>query len=229
METRLYGDCLEIMKTLPDKSIDLFLCDLPYGSISCEWDVPINLEQFWIQVERLMRNDNTPILYFCSTKFGFEIYKSRPDWFRYDLIWNKTKGVSFLLVNKMPMRSHENIHVYSKKSAQYYRKDVQGKPYQKKSRLKNTIQYNVNRVENVNTGTRSVLSVIDIENMSGHKGGIHPTQKPEKLYEWLIERYSQEGDTILDPTAGSFTSTKTAVRMKRNGIGIELKNVVSAC
>lgn len=225
MEQRIYGDCLEIMKTFPDKSIDLFLCDLPYGSISCEWDIPIDLEKFWIQVERLMRNNNTPIIHFCSTKFGFEIYKSKPEWFRYDLIWNKKKGVSFLLVNKMPMRSHENIHIYSKKSATYYRKDVEGLPYNKKSTGKRNKQYNVNRVENINSGNRSVLSVIDIENKSGHKGGNHPTQKPEKIYEWLIERYSKEGDTILDPTAGSFTSITTAVKMRRNGIGIELNNL----
>lgn len=222
VEQRLYGDCLEVMKQLPERSIDLFLCDLPYGSISSRWDVPIDLKKFWVQVERLMRNDNVPIIHFCSTKFGFEIYNSKPSWFRYDLVWNKMRGSSFLLANKMPMRSHENIHIYGKKGVAYFRKDVEGKPYIKKSKGYTNEQFNVKRVESINTGHRCALSVLDFYNTAGHRGGVHPTQKPTQLYEWLISRYSKEGDTILDPTAGSFTSTSTAIRMNRNAIGIEL-------
>ena len=260
----LKGDCLEVMKTLPDKSIDLFLCDLPYGCLTnqplkdgsqgqskggkhysakpkarrlnakgeirtnnagavfgCAWDIKLNLTEFWVQVERLMKNDHTPIIHFCNTKFGFELYNSKPDWFRYDLVWNKMRGVSFLQANKMPMRSHENIYVFAKKGATYYRKDVEGEPYFKKSKGHTNEQYGVARVEGDNKGTRCVLSVIDQHNTAGHNGGKHPTQKPEPLYQWLIDRYSKEGDTILDPTAGSFTSVFTAEKMGRNAIGIE--------
>jgi site-specific DNA-methyltransferase (adenine-specific) len=203
------------MKSLPDRSIDLLVCDLPYGCLepqrgsrtrsaeyvkkvknvsvgqsSCAWDIPIDLTQFWVQVKRLCKDDHTPVLMFCSAKFGVELINSNPDWFRYDLVWNKMRGVSFLQANKMPMRSHELIYVFSKKGATYTRKDVEEK---------------------------CVTSVVTI----GKGKGKHPTQKPDDLYAWLIERYSREGDTVLDPTAGSFASVFTAARMGRKAIGIE--------
>lgn len=209
----LHGDCLEVMKTLPDKSVDLFVCDLPYGCLSgraigetaekkkvfsgaamgCAWDVPIDLAQFWVQVKRLAKDDHTPVLMFCSTKFGAELIHSNPDWFRYDLVWNKSRGVGFLQANKMPIRCHEMIYVFSKKGANYFRKDVDD--------------------------NRCVKSVVEIANTKARDG--HPTQKPDDLYEWLIERYSKEGDTVLDPTAGSFASVFTAHRLGRRAIGIE--------
>jgi site-specific DNA-methyltransferase (adenine-specific) len=234
------------MKTLPDKSVDLFLCDLPYGcltnngkakvtpewekqygkgremSVGCGWDIKIDLDAFWVQVKRLCRDDHTPVLMFCSTKFGFDLYNSNPDWFRYDLVWNKKRGVSFLQANKMPMRSHELIYVFSKKGASYYRTDIEGEPYFKKSKGHTNEQYGVERVEGDNKGTRCVLSVVECFNKAGHKKGSHPTQKPDDLYEWLITRYSKEGDTVLDPTAGSFASCFTADKLGRNAIGMEM-------
>ena len=232
------------MRKMPDKSIDLFVCDLPYGCLTnkphadgtegkskggknftattgCAWDIPIDLTQFWVQVKRLAKDDHTPVLMFCNTKFGYELIKSNESWFRYDLVWNKMRGTSFLMANKMPMRCHENIYVFSKKGANYYRKDIEGKPYFKKSKEHLCEQYGVQRVEGDNKGTRCAVSVVDCYNTAGHNGGNHPTQKPEDLYAWLIERYSQEGDTILDPTAGSFASVFTAAKMNRHAIGIE--------
>jgi DNA modification methylase len=191
------------------------------GQSSCAWDIKIDLSQFWVQVKRLCKDDHTPVLMFCSTKFGYDLIHSNPDWFRYDLVWNKMCGVSFLSANKMPMRSHENIYVFSKKGANYYRKDVEGTPYFKKSKGHTNEQYGVARVEGDNKGTRCVLSVVECFNKAGHKKGTHPTQKPDDLYEWLITRYSKEGDTILDPTAGSFASVFTAEKLGRIGIGIE--------
>ena len=251
MAVLLHGDCLEIMKTLPDKSIDLFLCDLPYGCLGpqkkgggipregtdgafggCAWDIKIDLTAFWIQVERLMKNEHTPIIHFCNTKFGNELINSKPDWFRYDLVWNKMRGVSFLMANKMPMKSHENIYVFAKKGATYYRKDIEDES--KKERRKNQSKLLQGDVYNPQTnrniplhegndtpaGLRCALSVIDVYN-NANKKGKHPTQKPDDLYSWLIDRYSKEGDTILDPTAGSFASVFTAERMNRKAIGIE--------
>lgn len=238
----IHGDCLEEMKRLPDRSIDLFLCDLPYGCLAktdivvkrggdyqaggkamtaCAWDVKIDLESFWEQVERLMKDEHTPIIHFCNTKFGYELIKSKESWFRYDLVWNKMRGVSFLSANKMPMRSHEMIYVFAKKGARYNRIDIQGEPYHKKSKEHTCENYNVKRTEGHNEGTRCVLSVIECFNKAGHSGGKHPTQKPDDLYKWLIERYSNPGDTILDPTAGSFTSCFTAIECGRQAIGIE--------
>ncbi len=238
----LHGDCLEVMKTLPDKSIDLFLCDLPYGCLGpqkkgggvpregtdgafggCPWDIPINLAEFWIQVERLMKDDHTPILHFCNAKFGNDLINSKPTWFRYDLVWEKTNGVGFLLANKMPMRSHETIYVFAKKGATYYRKDITGDfPAGGDGRSRSSYMPSLNVLPNLNTteaGRRCVKSVITMANKKGK--GNHPTQKPDDLYAFLIERYSKEGDTILDPTAGSFASVFTATRMNRKAIGIE--------
>lgn len=262
----LRGDCLDLMKTLPDRSIDLFVCDLPYGCLTggagkektkrkaknigktasekscfggspggimgCDWDIPIDLTQFWVQVKRLCRDDHTPVLMFCTTKFGFDLYNSNPDWFRYDLVWNKMRGVSFLQANKAPMRSHEMVYVFAKKGATYYRTDTDDptKSSRKKNQTKllNGDVYNpqsnrrvpLHEGNDTPAGKRCVLSVIESYSNIGKKGK-HPTQKPDDLYEWLITRYSKEGDTILDPTAGSFASVFAAERLGRKGIGIE--------
>jgi site-specific DNA-methyltransferase (adenine-specific) len=243
------NDCLEYMKTLPNKSVDLFLCDLPYGVLTnnrvakrvgelkdkndpnsnivivnkpIDWDIKLNLDEFWTQVKRLCKNDHTPVLMFCSTKFGFELYTSNPSWFRYDLIWEKTNAVGFLSANKMPMRAHESIYVFSKKGATYYRKDLEG-DYPTggggitKSNVYRTTLPNLNTTKE---GVRCVKSVFEFANKKGK--GKHPTAKPVELYKFLIERYSKEGDTILDPTAGSFNSGVAANELNRKYIGIEL-------
>jgi site-specific DNA-methyltransferase (adenine-specific) len=132
----LKGDCLELMKDLSNNSIDIiFICYLPYGCITsklmkdCEWDIKIDLEKFWIEIKRLCKKDKTAILMFCNTKFGVDLIMSNPSWFKYDLVWNKNNGTSFLLANKMPMKSHEMIYVFCKKSCNYNRIDqfVEGK------------------------------------------------------------------------------------------------------
>jgi site-specific DNA-methyltransferase (adenine-specific) len=243
----LNGDCLELMKTLPDKSVDLFICDLPYGCLTtskvkdyekylenkekfklgnsyvgCEWDVKINLEAFWIQVERLMKNEHTPIIQFCNTRFGNDLINSKPTWFRYDLVWSKPQGVGFLCANKQPLRSHENIYVFAKKGATYYRKDIEGDfPNTNKGGSTKSNVYNVpaKHLES-NEGKRCVKSVIEIYNKKAR--GQHPTAKPIELYKFLIERYSNEGDTVLDPTFGSGNSGLASTELKRKYIGIEM-------
>ena len=247
-----HGDCLELMKALPDKSIDLFLCDLPYGCLSskrggrregelkdpndpnsnivvvdkpCDWDKPIDLNAFWVQVKRLCKDNHTPVLMFCSTKFGYELIKSNEEWFRYDLVWSKTCAVGFLQANKAPMRSHEMIYVFSKKGANYTRVDITGDfPAGGGGRSNSSYMPSINALPNlsqkVEAGRRCVKSVIEMSNKKGK--GKHPTQKPDDLYEWLITRYSKAGDTILDPTAGSFASCFTAQRLGRHAIGMEM-------
>ena len=243
MLSLLKGDCLEVMKTLPNKSVDCFVCDLPYGCLTggagkekaklnakgdggvmgCAWDIKIDLDAFWEQVKRLSRNDHTPVLMFCSTKFGAELIASNPKWFRYDLVWNKMRGVSFLTANTMPMRSHEMVYVFSKKGAYYKRVDIEGDF--KKSVAKNprkTIQGQTlpNKLTD-NTGRRCVLSVIESDGYATRQKGQHPTAKPAELYEWLLARYCPEGGTMLDPTAGSFNSCWVAKKMGLKAIGIE--------
>jgi site-specific DNA-methyltransferase (adenine-specific) len=225
----LHGDCLELMKSLPDKSIDLFICDLPYGQLAskqggklnpdkygqgrvnfatetCDWDVKIDLGKFWEQVERLCKNDNTPVLHFCNTKFGVDLINSKPNWFRYDIVWNKGAGVSFLLANLQPMKSHEMIYVFSKKGA-YYKRIDEIKP--------GATEW----VCDHSGEKRCPLSVINFSKSSKRNG--HPTEKPVDMYKWLISRYCPEGGTVCDPTAGSFNSIQAAKDLGLNAIGME--------
>jgi site-specific DNA-methyltransferase (adenine-specific) len=238
------------MRRLPSKSIDCFVCDLPFGQLAtgkggklndekygkgrmkaatekCDWDVKLDLNEFWKQVKRLCKTDNTPVLMFCNTKFGFELYGSNPDWFRYDLVWNKERGVSFLLANRLPMKSHEMIYVFSKKGAFYKRVDIHGdfKPFKAPKEAKFCTRVVTNdpktyklTPKSSDGTTRCPLSVITIPkpNTLGH-----PTEKPLELYEWLLKRYCPEGGTVLDPTAGSFNACIAAKRLGLKAIGIE--------
>lgn len=253
MALLLHGDCLVQMKSISDKSIDCFICDLPYGCLTggggkekamrkekgsgdsiagCSWDVKIDLVEFWKQVKRLSRNDHTPVLMFCNTRFGAELISSNPDWFRYDLVWSKSNGVGFLSANKQPLRSHELIYVFSKKGAYYKRVDIEGdfKGSKGTGMFDGRGVYDLanpgrtNPIHRVGTreGIRCVKSVIEISNKKGK--GNHPTAKPSELYKWLLERYCPEGGTMLDPTAGSFNSVFTAQEMGLHAIGIEMND-----
>lgn len=254
----LNGNCLELMASLPDKSIDCFVCDLPYGCLAanpsevkghtryqngqpmdttvvvkqfsaCAWDVPIDLTEFWKQVKRLARNDHVPVLHFCTTKFGFELYASNPSWFRYDLVWDKGRGVSFLSANKMPMRSHEMVYVFSKKGAAYKRVDLDapGKGGRQDAvvsttpRKDNMYSNGLARSNGAPEGKRCATSVIQQSNVST-RGWKHPTAKPIALYHWLLERYCPAGGTVLDPTFGSCNSGRAAQELGLNYIGMEM-------
>ena len=219
------GDCLEVMKTLPSKSIDCFVCDLPYGCLTGgagNWDVKLDLEKFWTEIKRLAKNDHTPVIMFCNTRFGAELISSNPSWFRYDLIWSKTNGVGFLCANKQPLRSHELIYIFSKKGAYYKRIDIEG-DFHKSGGGRSSNQNVYGSIPNItidNTGKRCVKSVIEVANKKAK--GNHPTQKPAELYEWLLKRYCPTEGTILDPTAGSFTSCFEAQKLGLKSIGIEM-------
>lgn len=238
------ADCLEKMKDISSNSIDLILCDLPFGcltnknhadgspgeskggkmysaSTGCAWDIPLDLEEFWKQVKRIRKNDHTPTLHFCTTRYGFELYSSNPKEFRYDLVWSKTNAVGFLSANKMPMRSHEMIYVFSKTGATYNRIDISGDfPKAGGGRTcSNVYSGSYAHLEPENEGKRCVKSVITLANKKS-KGG-HPTAKPIELYKFLIERYCPLNGTVLDPTFGSCNSGRAARELKRNYIGIE--------
>lgn len=239
------GDCLQILKDISSNSVDLVICDLPFGCLhtkpsseedlkkyrggqvaggnqGCSWDVKIDLDAFWKEIKRIRRNDHTPCLHFCTTKYGFELWESNKKEFRYDLVWDKGRGVSFLSANKMPMRSHEMIYVFSKAGAYYNRVDISGDfPQSSGSRGTNTSrQYGIERrTETINLGKRCALSVIENPTSSG--SGNHPTEKPVELYKFLIERYCPVGGTVLDPTFGSGNSGLAARELGRKYIGIE--------
>ena len=249
----ILGDCLDEMRKLPAKSVDCFMCDLPYGCLTggagkekamrkakgsedqiagCSWDIKLDLEKFWEQVKRLAKNDHTPVLMFCNARFGFELYNSNPSWFRYDIVWSKPTGVGFLSANKQPLRSHELIYVFSKKGAYYKRVDIEvegAREWKQFGKSKSAEScYNLTRknvvIQPIGTttskeGIRCVKSVVEIANKKGK--GKHPTQKPAELYEWLLKRYCPAEGTMLDPTAGSFTSVFVADKMGLDAIGIE--------
>ena len=236
------------MKDLSANSIDCFICDLPYGCLTgggiskketaakygrkgteglsgCDWDIKLDLDAFWTEVKRLAKDENTPVLMFCSTRFGCELITSNPKWFRYDIVWDKGRGVSFLSANKMPLRSHEMIYVFSKAGARYERIDEKTekgayKPWGKSTTSRHYGYVGRTREVGGEDGKRCVKSVISMKN-SNHKRGAHPTEKPMALYTWLIERYCPKGGTLLDPTAGSFNSVAAAVALGRKAIGIE--------
>ena len=241
----LHGDCLTIMKDISANSVDLLLCDLPYGILSqnpnkldasktkhghgtptvtgCPWDVKIDLSKFWAEAKRILRNEHSPVIHFCSTKFGFDLYNSNPEWFRYDLVWDKGRGVTFLKSGYMPLKSHEMIFIFSAKGAFYNRVDIRG-DYGQSCRGKGTKPTNVFGVvptftKESPTDKRCALSVI--KQSSNAKKGNHPTEKPVELYRWLIERYCPPTGTVLDPTFGSGNSVITAHAMGRHAIGIE--------
>lgn len=245
----LNGDCLELMKTMPDKSVDLFMCDLPYGCLTggaghlkreraeanpnsllslngCQWDVKIDLVAFWEHVKRLCKNDNTPVIMFCNTRFGVDLINSNQSWFRYDLVWNKNCGTNFLHANKRPMTSHELVYVFSKASPFYKRIDqvCEGKKAYtyKNDTPRGGTCFGMGKNRNdlkQEEGMRCPLSILNF-NLKRDKR--HPTAKPVDLLKWLIERYSNEADTVLDPTAGSFNSGRACVELGRNYIGIEM-------
>lgn len=241
----LEGDCLQRLRDISSNSIDCFICDLPYGCLgndrrsekvkkdtpdggtygACAWDVKLDLDALWTEIKRLAKDEHTPVLMFCTTKFGYELIKSNERWFRYDLVWDKGRGVSFLSANKMPMRSHEMIYVFSKAGARYQRVDISGnfEPYAFKATEDGQPRAggSHSRTATANDGTkRCALSVITTPNKTLRKSA-HPTEKPLDLYRWLIQRYCPPGGTILDPTAGSFNSCFAALELGRRAIGIE--------
>jgi DNA (cytosine-5-)-methyltransferase len=230
------GDCLELMKSLEDKSVDLILCDLPYGTTRNKWDSIIDLELLWEQYNRVIK-DRGAILLFAQTPFDKVLGVSNLENLRYEIIWQKTAPTGFLNAKKMPMKAHENILVFYKKLPTYNPQITQGHPRKvssKKSRsesakrhseksLKGESNYGVfaNDIEGYDSTERYPLSV-QVFAKDQQKENYHPTQKPVALLEWLIKTYSNEGDLVLDNCMGSGSTGVACVNLNRNFIGMEL-------
>ena len=219
------GDCLELMCNIPDKSIDMILCDLPYGTTHNKWDSVIPFNLLWCQYRRIIK-DNGAICLFGQGLFTANLICSNKEMYRYDLIWEKTKAGGFLNARRMPLQAHENISVFYKKLPVYNPQMESGKPYIKKA-VTNGDGKNYGKFDRVgeiavNEGTRFPRSVIKISN-DNHKS-LHPTQKPVELLEWLIRTYSNENETILDNCMGSGSTGVACINTNRKFIGIELDN-----
>ena len=215
-------DCLEGMKLIDDKSIDMILCDLPYGTTACKWDTIIPFEPLWEQYERIIK-DNGAIVLFGSQPFTSALVMSNLKLFKYEWIWQKTLATNFMLVKKQPAKKHENILVFYKKQPTYNPQMEIGKPYKDKPRKRTVgIHGNAETIKKAinNEGTRYPSSVQLFSN--GNNGNVHPTQKPVELCEYLIKTYTNENELVLDNCIGSGTTAIACINTNRNYIGFEL-------
>jgi site-specific DNA-methyltransferase (adenine-specific) len=215
----LYNDdCLKILPTLEEDSIDMVLVDLPYGQTACKWDSIIDLEKMWKQLNKVCK-PTTAMVFFTTTKFGNTLINSNPKQFRYDLVWEKSVAVGFLNARKMPLRSHEMMYVFYEKLPTYNPQKTEGKPY-KRNNIITGEAYGLTNHNNIinNKGDRFPTSVIK----TSSKRNKHPTAKPVELCEWLIKSYSNENDTVLDFTMGSGTTGVACKNLNRKFIGIEM-------
>jgi site-specific DNA-methyltransferase (adenine-specific) len=214
------GDCLAILPTLPDHSVNLICADLPYGITQCDWDTPIPLAPLWEQYQRLLIPGGAVVLT-ATMKFAVELINTSPKkWFRYDLVWDKRIPTGFLDCNRRPMRRHENLLVFGPKSPSYRPQMGLGDPYSQKCRGGTDIYgaFLLNHIGNL--GTRYPTSVLMFTN-ANRKTKVQPTQKPIELIEWIIKTYSDEGDLVLDNCFGSGTTGIACRNLNRQFIGIE--------
>lgn len=219
------GDCLELMKEIPDRSIDMVLCDLPYGTTACKWDSVIPFEPLWEQYKRIIK-DNGAIVLFGSEPFSTELRHSNMKMFKYDWIWEKTKASGFLNAKKSPLRAHEVISVFYKNQPTYNPQYSFGhKPYKKINVSDGATSVygkmdKTGSVKESKDGRRYPRSVIKFSNPNNKT--IHPTQKPVALLEYLIKTYTNEGETVLDNCMGSGSTGVACINTNRNFIGYEL-------
>lgn len=223
--TTLYkGDCLELMKNIPDGSVDMVLCDLPYGTTQNKWDRVIPFEPLWEQYRRI-RKKNAAICIFGQAPFSASLVMSNPKEFRYEWIWQKPNAVGFLNAKKMPLRAHENISVFYACLPTYNPQMEDGNPYKKGGNSGSTTYREgiARKGERQYSGKRFPKDVIKFSNCNRTKGrNYHPTQKPVPLLEYLIRTYTNEGETVLDNCMGSGSTGVACMNTNRNFIGIEL-------
>lgn len=230
------GDCLELMKEIPSKSIDLILCDLPYGTTRNKWDRVIDLELLWEQYNRIIK-DRGAILLFAQTPFDKVLGVSNLENLRYEIIWQKTAPTGFLNAKKMPMKAHENILVFYKKLPTYNPQMTEGHPRKvtSKSSRKRSVERHQSKAEvsatNYNSygeckidydSTERYPLSVQVFAKDQQKENYHPTQKPVSLLEWLVKTYTNEGDLVLDNCMGSGSTGVACVNLNRNFIGMEL-------
>lgn len=220
-------DCREGMKLIEDKSIDMILCDLPFGTTRCKWDIPIPLDILWKEYNRVIK-DNGAIVLFAQTPFDKVLGVSNLDMLRYEWIWEKTQATGHLNANKMPMKAHENILVFYKKLPIYNpQKTVGHNPVHKHTKYiatqNNTDIYGELKKEIIGGGsTERYPRSVQIFPSDKQKVHLHSTQKPVKLLEYLIKTYTNKGDLILDNCMGSATTAVAAINTERNFIGFEI-------
>jgi site-specific DNA-methyltransferase (adenine-specific) len=225
---RIYNmDCIEGMKQIDDKSIDMILCDLPYGLTSCDWDSILSLNDLWIQYKRIIK-ENSVIVLTSIQPFTSDLINSNRDWFRYEWIWYKDRGGNIFNCDIQPMNVHENILVFAKNKPVFY-------PQMERRRKGGTDRFKYpvkvgDMKDNAVYGKTNVIKKkynnklkypLSIQCFSTDRG-LHPTQKPIKFCEYFIKTYSNEGDLVLDNCIGSGTTAVACKRLNRHFIGFEI-------
>lgn len=214
MTNTLYlGDCLEVMSQIPDRSIDMILTDLPYGTTRNRWDSIIPLEPLWSEYKRVAK-ENAAIVLFAQVPFAQVLGASNPEMLRYEWIWKKGNATGFLNANRCPMKVHENILVFYRKLPTYNPQFRYEKPYTRAEARKKSSNYGkvAQRATSQSDGKRYPLDVLNFT----EERGLHPTQKPVALCEYLIRTYTNPGEIVLDSCMGSGTTCVAAMSIKRD-------------
>jgi site-specific DNA-methyltransferase (adenine-specific) len=211
----MQGDCMELMPTITSASVDLVLCDLPYGMTSNKWDAVLPLPALWSEYNRL----TNCVVLTAMQPFSSALVMSNPRNLRYEWIWEKENGTGFLNAKKQPLRTHEQILVFYRSQPSYNPQMTKGKPYICHSGDNSSANYRqMERARTINTGTRYPTTVLRFQRDSSR---VHPTQKPVALMEYLIRTYTNQGGSVLDNCMGSGTTGVACVMSGRNFIGIE--------
>ena len=224
-EYKLYlGDCLEVMKEIPDKSVDAILTDLPYGTTACSWDEIIPFEPMWEQVKRICKG---VFVTTASQPFTSKLVMSNLDWFKYESIWIKTKPSNFMLAKYQPLKYHENIIIFCENSMTY---NPQMERRKEKNKRNNKPRMNINNITGTELYCKNSAGNNDFIYPKSYKKFIkgsnlndHPTQKPVQLYRYLIKTHTNKHDTVLDIAMGSGTTGVACVQTGRKFIGIEIE------
>ena len=222
--TLIHGDCLVEMDKLIDDGVrgDMILTDPPYGTTACKWDTIIPFEDMWWCINQIKRNARVPIVLFGSEPFSSHLRLSNLKNYKYDWVWEKPQGVNPLLSKKQPLNNIEYILVFYSKQTYYNPQFDKGEPYtitrDKKSRISEVTNHKYAQTTTINKGVRYPKRILKFK----RETGLHPTQKPVPLLEYLIKTYTNEGDTVLDFTMGSGSTGVACLQTNRNFIGIEL-------
>tara|TARA_R110002012_G_scaffold254750_1_gene433846 strand:+ start:307 stop:1080 length:774 start_codon:yes stop_codon:yes gene_type:complete len=236
------GNCLDLMKDLPDKSIDLFICDLPYGETNCKWDSKIDMDEFWSEFKRLRKSKRTACIHFCSTKFGYTLIKSWEKGFKMDMVWKKRNKTGGLQSRHRPMRNHEMVYFFYEQAPKYnrdkyHKRIVATKPNVKEEVVEDMDEFgwSIGKLPKENRGKegfKPVLPVSVVEEdepksmFESTKVFIgkrhHQTEKPQDILEFFLKYWTDENDTVLDPTMGSGSTGVACKKLNRKFIGFEL-------
>ena len=235
-----FGDCIEKMELIPDDSVDLVLCDLPYGTTKCKWDTIIPMDKLWEQYKRIVKKPSGVILLFGQQPFTSMLVSSNYKWFKYNLIWKKNKTTQYLLANYRPMKCTEDICVFSKGGAAAASRKKGNMTYNpqglvavniKKRNSKDRIGKMLNQSHHLGPNNKLVSNTEYTQKWTNYPNEliefdveydtIHETQKPVKLIEYLIKTYSNENEVVLDNTMGSGTTGIGCINTNRKFIGIE--------